>query len=239
MTPWHPSVKASTRRAPRKLLKRAERQGVDLHNYRRKWGPGPWDSERDFVLWKHLGLRCQIRRQPRMGHWCGYVAVERGHPLFGFGYDDAELRAPGGITYAEPCNDWVGRKGAGAAWWFGFDCSHCSDQSPGMLAAFRGPMLGASDATYKSQEFVYLATELLAEQLAGRSRLWMVRDDGSARETIDASTLLARRCEAAGCNEMPVNIEDRRCPIHQLRFLAGELHRLDPKGFPAPPTMPF
>ncbi len=38
-----------------------------------------------------------------MGHWCGYAAIEPGHPWHGRHYDDVPAEAHGGLTYSDRC----------------------------------------------------------------------------------------------------------------------------------------
>ena len=42
------------------------------------WGQGPWDDEPDRVDFEHAGFPCLLLRNPRLGQWCGYVAVPPG-----------------------------------------------------------------------------------------------------------------------------------------------------------------
>lgn len=70
--------------------------------------------------WEHNGYHCEVRIMP-MGHRCGYVFVEKGHPLYGvdatfncvYGFDPD---VNGGLTYSEREGD---------SWVFGFDFAHC------------------------------------------------------------------------------------------------------------------
>ena len=51
---------------------------------------------------------------------CGYVALPKGHPLYGKHYDDLAIECHGGLTYSKfEDNDWV----------IGFDCAHGGDES--------------------------------------------------------------------------------------------------------------
>lgn len=71
----------------------------------------------------------------------------------------------GGITFADAAY-WTG--GDPNSWWFGFDCGHCDDVSPGMLK-YGLAMLG-EDAMrgqeYRELAYVFAECERLAEQLA-------------------------------------------------------------------------
>ena len=53
----------------------------------------PWENEPDTLDWEHAGLKCAIRRNPHLGHLCGYAGVPLGHPWHGKRYDD-EVSCP-------------------------------------------------------------------------------------------------------------------------------------------------
>ena len=106
------------------------------------WLSGPWDGEPDKIQWpdEATGLPCLAVRHPYLGHWCGYVGVAAGHPMHGKGYEDVDIDAHGGLTFAEPCSP-GSTEGHGVChipapgepehvWWFGFDCAHSGDYSP-------------------------------------------------------------------------------------------------------------
>lgn len=58
-----------------------------------QWGEGPWQNEPDELDYVEAVTRlpCRLWRN-RMGVWCGYVGVFRGHPFFGTDYN--ECRCP-------------------------------------------------------------------------------------------------------------------------------------------------
>jgi hypothetical protein len=136
----------------------------------RRWGGGPWDDEPDRAEWRCAGLPCLLVRND-FGAWCGYAAVPPGHPAY-----EKEHHAPvleevmvhGGLTYAGPCFDHICHAPQEGepdnVWWFGFDCSHAWDVTPG-LHAIHGysPLAGES---YKDIAYAHEQTELLARQLA-------------------------------------------------------------------------
>lgn len=144
------------------------------------WGPGPWDGEPDRIEWEHAGRPCLMVRHPN-GHWCGYAAVDPGHPLHGKDYDDPfqweddwESAPHGGLTYANKCGHnvcHVPKPGQpDDVWWFGFDCGHLSDLSPGRAARERAmgfPPIGRH--IYRCVPYVEVETNRLAEYLAGVS----------------------------------------------------------------------
>lgn len=107
-----------------------------------EWNRGPWDSEPDKAQWKDeaTGLPCLIVRGPH-GGLCGYVGVSEEHPCFGEGYDSVNVEAHGGLTFADKCHPAdteekgichvPGPEEPDHVWWFGFDCAHAGDRSPG------------------------------------------------------------------------------------------------------------
>jgi len=46
-----------------------------------------YESEPDSLVWEACGLHCELSRGP-LGHWCGYVGVEKDHPLYEKGYSE-------------------------------------------------------------------------------------------------------------------------------------------------------
>ena len=142
------------------------------------WGEGPWSDEPDRIEWEHAGLPCLMVRHERLGHWCGYAAVPPGHPLHGKDYDDvfdwdknADYNWPhGGLTYASLCSHnvcHVPKPGEPEdVFWFGFDCAHCDDFSPGMTALLRESMPRFRDETYREVPYVQAETNRLAAFLS-------------------------------------------------------------------------
>lgn len=148
------------------------------------WGTGPWDGEPDKVAWTDpaTGYPCIASRgNPSHGSWCGYVAVEPGHPLHGKGHYDAdELEVHGGLTFAAPCAEdepvekavcHVPEPGkSGDVHWFGFDCHHAFDYAPAYVARMRelyphDPILRDDGGTYRTLEYVKAECASLAKQL--------------------------------------------------------------------------
>jgi hypothetical protein len=165
----------------------AEQTWINPEVDRSTWGPGPWDGEPDKVSWadEATGLPCiALRANPELGNWCGYVAVEPGHPLHGHGYDDADLEVHGGLTFASSCMQdrpveasvcHVPEPGKPAdVFWFGFDCGHAWDVAPAMDARERAhgwtPVHdkfphATPPTTYKTLGFVKAECAQLASQL--------------------------------------------------------------------------
>lgn len=155
-----------------KLAKAAEIVG----QAKKDVGDGPWANEPDRFEFRHAGLPCLMVRHMSLLHWCGYAGVAPGHPLHGVGYAAAynrghDLEAHGELTYADSCKGHVCHVPEpgepDAVWWFGFDCAHFGDLSPGMLqyrSSF-GRELTRSE-TYRDFDYVKREVERLAEQLA-------------------------------------------------------------------------
>jgi len=109
-------------------------------------------KEGDLKIWKHKGILCMIRRHPGFLHLCGYVACERGHPLFKKTYTDLSSCVHGGLTFS---GSWGGKD----LWWFGFDCAHCGD------AVFYKGKVEIAGEVYRDMNYVTKETERLAEWL--------------------------------------------------------------------------
>jgi len=88
----------------------------------------PWEHEPDNEEWVHdlTGYKCTIWRHPTHGQLNGYVAIPKGHEMWGKGYDDIPVEVHGGLTYAsedEKTDEWV----------VGFDCNHYNDFAPKLV----------------------------------------------------------------------------------------------------------
>lgn len=149
------------------------------------WAPGPWDGEpEDRVDWEHAGLPCFALRHLDFGNWAGYVGVPPGHPLYGAAAEDSGLA----VCYSAACSPpicHVPKPGTSdEVWWFGFDCAHAWDITPGSDAFLRfiaGSMpeqdrqailrvISDDDRfirrTYKTIDYVRERVNAMAEQLA-------------------------------------------------------------------------
>lgn len=153
-------------------------------------GPGPWNQEPDKLAWTDpaTGLACIVLRQDN-GTLSGYVAVDPGHPLWGFTWDavpSAIGKAPHrGIDYAELClhtgperirvchtrpaqmhrNAPQGADAAGHddKWWFGFSTSAPGDFVPKGAK----PRLHREEGeVYRTLDYVFEQTRELAAQLS-------------------------------------------------------------------------
>lgn len=156
---------------------------------RTEWGPGPWDGEPDKISWTDevTDLPCIMVRND-MGNWCGYVAVEPGHPAHGKDYEDVDVDVHGGLTFSASCNETgaiersvchVPEPGKpGDVWWLGFDTAHAWDVIPFMVGYSQEHGLSYRSATgdlpkrpgwpattYKDAGYVRRECERLAAQL--------------------------------------------------------------------------
>lgn len=108
------------------------------------WAEGEWHNEPDYLSWtdKETDMACLIVRSQRSGALCGYVAVEEKHPLFERHYDVASdlanIEVHGGLTFGDFCTEPICHVPAPGkpdkVWWFGFDCAHFLDITPGFQA---------------------------------------------------------------------------------------------------------
>lgn len=127
------------------------------------WPDGPWVGEPSEDEWFDVasGFKCQARRNP-LGAWCGYVGVPRGHVFFGVSDDEViySLDVHGGVTFTGKWEEYD------PLWWFGFDCCHAWDITPGMFALememdFPTP----GEAVYRDLKYVKRECKKLASQL--------------------------------------------------------------------------
>jgi hypothetical protein len=144
---------------------------------RKAWGDGPWSNEPDRIEWRHLELPCLMLRSAVTGAWCGYVGVTNGHPLYGESYEDVDLSAHGGLTFAEKCRGaicHVPEPGeSDDVFWFGFDCAHGFDDCPMLhridMPSHLGRVAAESDRwKYWNVDAVKREVERLAEQIRER-----------------------------------------------------------------------
>lgn len=154
------------------------------------WGAGEWSAEPDKVQWidAATGLDCLAVRHPTLGHWCGYVGVMEGHPLYQIGYSqcpqncgewwcehrpEALMSVHGGLTYSDTCQEGDESRAVchvpasgrpDHVWWFGFDCAHSDDYSPGLSAKIGHVRF--REEVYRTLEYVKRECADLAGQLA-------------------------------------------------------------------------
>jgi hypothetical protein len=136
------------------------------------WGAGAWQDEPDRVDFVAWGFAALALRHPAHGHWCGYVGVPAGHPLYEKEAQDIEGLANfhGGINYTAKCSGLICHTpGPGMpddVWWIGGDFGHWFDLSPGREARWPGEAAAAPlPARYCELPYVRAHIERLALQL--------------------------------------------------------------------------
>ena len=141
-----------------------------------QWKPGPWQNEPDKIQFKDedTGLSCLIVRGP-VGSLCGYVGVVENHPLYK--QDGDQLECHGGVTFtgfcqteADPSHGICHLPDPGEpdhVWWFGFDCAHVYDKTPGALYESSWPHNVYRDIEYVKNEIKKLAKQLKGETTHG------------------------------------------------------------------------
>lgn len=138
------------------------------------------------------GLPCLIVRASA-GVLCGYVGVPESHPWHGRTYSapigectaecteedhyghciDSRIRVHGGLTFSDACEPGA-HEARGIChipapgepdhvWWFGFDCGHHRDLSPGYARILPSLM---RDGEYRDLAYVRAEVTALAAQLA-------------------------------------------------------------------------
>lgn len=148
------------------------------------------------------GLPCLINRGPH-GAWCGYVGIPETHPWFGKSYSeaigpctedcsedshwshgiDSIVKVHGGLTFSDVCHP--GKTEATGVchvpdpgesdhvWWFGFDCAHAGDLSPGYQRLFESaipcPWNSSGFEEYRDMAYAKHQVTGLARQLAAHS----------------------------------------------------------------------
>lgn len=114
----------------------------------------PWEYEPNYKEWTdpETGYRCMIKRHPRSLSLCGYVAVPNNHPYYNTNYSDFWVEVHGGLTFGDFWEE-------DGPFWFGFDCAHGYDYTPGMRD------LNIPGAVYRDIEYVTKECTSLARQL--------------------------------------------------------------------------
>lgn len=112
----------------------------------------PWEHEPDREEWVHdlTRYKCTVWRHPT-GALNGYVAIPKGHKMWGENYDSDllyDIEVHGGLTYAEEdkvTGEWV----------LGFDCNHATDFAPKLALT----LMKYVDSTSEDLEFRMKATK--------------------------------------------------------------------------------
>jgi len=147
---------------------------IEFYN-KQNFPPGKWLSEPDLCSWDYY-LPCLAIRDMSMGVWKGFVAIEKGHPLYGKSIEDM-LNQPvmrdifiavyGGlcgagrlpVKYKEFAKDY---------WWIGIETSHGGDLMPLLKLDNNDPDMAKliSTQTYKDLRFIRRETNKLAKLIA-------------------------------------------------------------------------
>lgn len=160
------------------------RQKYTTFSLKTTWGAGPWRDELDKAVWTDpaTGLDCMHRRCNDGGYLCGYVAVEPGHPLYGFEHDAIPaalgVTAHTGLVESGLCQ--YGKESEAMChipaegrphdvWWFGFKCNDVGDDKPDGRAGGYGRGTDRS-GVYRTAEYVRGECEKLAMRLAEIAR---------------------------------------------------------------------
>lgn len=61
------------------------------------WGPGPWQSEPDEVVFEHKSLTCLVLRMSSGGQLNGYVQLPDSHPWHGKAYGESVVYRDGAL----------------------------------------------------------------------------------------------------------------------------------------------
>jgi hypothetical protein len=145
----------------------SEKREITIENREALFGQGPWLAEPDRVEWRQDGFVCLMVRQPRRGHWCGYVGVEPGHVWHGAEWDRVDADVHGGVTYAEHCAGNVCHVPEPGEpehlYWIGFDCAHAWDVSPSNVR-LGGIFAPSGDEAYRDEPYVRAEVMRLVEQ---------------------------------------------------------------------------
>lgn len=118
------------------------------------------------IRFESHGMQCAIRSNPSESggnHWCGYVMVPKGHPLYHRDYMDTpanKVSVHGGLTFSSFSYELSGDPidHPSDRWWVGFDCIHAGDD-------YRIPLMKGADKYWTAQEVVR-ETKKLAKQLS-------------------------------------------------------------------------
>lgn len=147
---------------------------IEFYN-KQNFPPGKWISEPDLCFWE-TQLPCLAIRDMGMGIWKGFVAVDKGHPLYGKSVEDM-LTQPvmrdifiavyGGLSgagrlpikYKEFAKD---------SWWIGIETSHGGDLMPLLNLDNSDPNMAKliSTQTYKDLHFIRKETNKLAKLIS-------------------------------------------------------------------------
>lgn len=117
------------------------------------------EKEPFFRMYECNKFTCVIARHSSLFHYCGYVALPKGHKFYGKEGEEIDIEVHGGISYS----DYGLKHLIGSVffdyWWIGFDCGHFGD----LLPNIHMPLLNGSE--YRDFEFVKNEIQKMCDQL--------------------------------------------------------------------------
>lgn len=118
-----------------------------------EWG-WEWETEPDVKYFKYKDFMCVILKHRYFLHFCGYVHSHKRVSKS----DVCEFNVHGGLNFRKKGNLFPSPDlPPYSKWWYGFDCGHCYDLSPGGTID--------ADQTYRNFEFVQNEIKKLCDQL--------------------------------------------------------------------------
>jgi hypothetical protein len=139
-----------------------------------------WETEPNYMDGKFFGLPCFIKRHEDFKTLNGYVGVPEINQYYEKDYNDLDVDVHGGLTFA---NGGV-HKIFGYYWWFGFDCAHAFDYSPGRTELMEKAGTPAitmrslfNDEVYRNMPYVQEQCIQLAYQLSDHAELEYANTD--------------------------------------------------------------
>lgn len=137
----------------------------------------PWEHEPDREEWVHelSGYKCTVWRHPTYGALNGYVAIPKGHKMWGQPYESIDVEVHGGLTYAEEdkvTGEWV----------LGFDCNHADDFAPKLaLTLMKYVDKSTEDLEFRMKATKYRTFEWVKNEvcsLARQLKMLNMKDEG-------------------------------------------------------------
>jgi len=114
-------------------------------------------KEGNFKTWVYkcengIEYTCEVKRNPRSLHLCGYVLLTDDSDYYKIDYDSIPVVCHGGLTYGSDQKEY---------WVIGFDCAHLGDLQPGY---------NISDGEYRTMDYVMNQCESICEQISIKSK---------------------------------------------------------------------
>lgn len=133
----------------------------------------PWEHEPDNEEWIDAltGYKCWVWRHPTHGNLNGYVAIPKGHKVWGKGEDVMDVDVHGGLTYSsvdKETDEWV----------VGFDCNHAGDFAPKLVLTIM-KYSSWEEAEQELRRYVtYRTFEWVKEEVCSLARQLKLLDKG-------------------------------------------------------------